>query len=167
MYSEWDLDKIHYQPQIAVLLLQPVSQMCNIAVKFEITSALPKKVAVFWNVTPCRSVYRHQLFGEVCCTHQKVVREECLPLDYLKVIVANLSRILVPMCQFMWHHISELCTYVPFYVASYLRTLYLCASFCGVIAQNSGIYSSAVQICGLQTLGDHTRSFKTLQTWLF
>jgi len=44
--------------------------------KFEIISALPKKMTVLWNVTPCRSGYRHQLFGEVCCIHQKVVREE-------------------------------------------------------------------------------------------
>jgi len=28
-------------------------------------------------------------------------------------------------------------TYVPIYVASYLRTLYLCANLCGVISQNS------------------------------
>jgi hypothetical protein len=53
-----------------------VSQVYNIAVKFEINSALAKKVAVFWNVTSCRSGYRHQLFGEVCCVHQKVAREE-------------------------------------------------------------------------------------------
>jgi hypothetical protein len=56
--------------------LQPAAQVYNIAVKLEIISALPKKVAVFWNVTSCRSDYRHQLFGEVCCVHQKVVREE-------------------------------------------------------------------------------------------
>jgi len=33
---------------------------------------------------------------------------------------------------------------VPIYVASYLRTLYLCANLCGIISQNSGVYSSAV-----------------------
>jgi hypothetical protein len=71
-------------------------------------SALPKKGAVFWNVTPCRSGYRHQPFGEVCCVHQKVVREEWLPWDYLKIIAASLSRMMVPLCQFTWHHILEL-----------------------------------------------------------
>ena len=58
-------------------------------------------------MTPCQSGYKHQLFGEVCCIHQKVVRGEWLPLDYLKVNAASLSRMLITMCQFTWHHISE------------------------------------------------------------
>jgi len=42
-------------------------------------------------------------------------------------------------------------TYVPIYVVSYLRTLEF------TVVQ-------LLQTCRLQTLGGHTRSFKTLQT---
>jgi hypothetical protein len=109
----------------------------NIAVKFEIISALPKKVAVFWSMTPCRSGYRHKLFGEVCCIHQNSSQRRMFTLGLPE---SNCSKPL-----------QNVGTYMPIYVASYLRTLEF------TVVQ-------LLQICGLQTLGGHRSSFKTLQT---